>query len=173
MGKQGGSVLHSVLSDDQLRTKYNFRVITRNTQSAAAKDIASNPRVDVVQADMNDIASLSSALDGVYAVFAVTNFWEHMNAELEEQQGKNIIDAAVGAGVRLFIWSGVADIISTSNGSITTAQHFNSKAAIEKYLRATQPRSTNVVCVHLRVYMHTLLDMFVVPTAARPRLRVP
>ena len=43
---------------------------------------------------MNDKASLEKALEGSHTVYAVTNYWEKMDAALEEQQGRNIADAA-------------------------------------------------------------------------------
>lgn len=46
------------------------------------------------QADMNDKASLQKAMEGSAAVYALTNYWEKMDADLELQQGKNLADAA-------------------------------------------------------------------------------
>ena len=40
-------------------------------------------------------ATLVEAFRGAYAVFAVTNYWEKMDTNLEIQQGKNLADAAV------------------------------------------------------------------------------
>ena len=48
----------------------------------------------LLKADINDKASIIKAISGSYAVFAVTNYWEHLDMELEIQQGKNIADAA-------------------------------------------------------------------------------
>lgn len=46
------------------------------------------------QADLNNPSTLSAALKGAYAVFAVTNFWEGKTADAEVKQGKAIADAA-------------------------------------------------------------------------------
>ena len=46
------------------------------------------------QADLDDKASLVKAMQGSYAVFGVTNYWEHIDAESEVRQGKNLADAA-------------------------------------------------------------------------------
>lgn len=35
------------------------------------------------------------AFQGAYAAFAVTNYWDKMDMELEIQQGKNLADAAL------------------------------------------------------------------------------
>lgn len=44
---------------------------------------------------MNSKESLEKALKGAYAVFAVTNYWEKMDEELELNQGKLIADVAL------------------------------------------------------------------------------
>ena len=43
---------------------------------------------------MDDKASLRNALKGAYAVFSVTNFWDHMDPERERTQGINVADVA-------------------------------------------------------------------------------
>ena len=62
------------------------------------------------QADMDDKASLVSAMTNADAVFAVTNYWADMNAEHEVQQGKNLVDAAKETGVKHFILSSLYNI---------------------------------------------------------------
>lgn len=57
-----------------------------------------------------DKKTLVDAISGAEAVFAVTNYWETMNAELEVKQGKNLVDAAKEAGTELFIWSSLYDV---------------------------------------------------------------
>lgn len=44
---------------------------------------------------MNSKESLEQALKGAYAVFAVTNYWEKMDEELEIRQGKLVADVAL------------------------------------------------------------------------------
>lgn len=46
------------------------------------------------QATLDDKDSLKKVLEGAYAVFAVTNFWEHMDAEREKKQGINVAEVA-------------------------------------------------------------------------------
>lgn len=49
-------------------------------------------------------------MSGAEAVFAVTNYWESMNADLEVSQGKAVVDAAKAAGTKHFIWSSLYDV---------------------------------------------------------------
>lgn len=44
---------------------------------------------------MNSKESLETSLKGAYAVFAVTNYWEKMDEELEMKQGKLIADVSL------------------------------------------------------------------------------
>jgi hypothetical protein len=43
---------------------------------------------------MNDTASLIKAMEGAYAVYAMTDYWNTMDMNGELQQGKNLADAA-------------------------------------------------------------------------------
>lgn len=43
---------------------------------------------------MDDSVSLKAALQGAYAVFLVTNYWETLSADVERKQGKNVADVA-------------------------------------------------------------------------------
>nr|CDI54585.1 conserved hypothetical protein [Melanopsichium pennsylvanicum 4] len=71
--------------------------ITRDTCKPAAQELAKQG-VDVVFADLDDLASLQKALDGSYGVFAVTNFWEANDGAKETRQGRNIVDASISTG---------------------------------------------------------------------------
>ena len=54
-------------------------------------------------------------------MYAVTNFWEKMNAELEIQQGKNIADVAKEVGVQHYIWSSLLNV--TERQCISSMAH--------------------------------------------------
>lgn len=104
-GKQGGSVLTSILSDPHARAHFKLRGITRDTTKAASKAL-SGKGVEMLPADLGDMQALGRAFEGAYAVFAVTDYWGKMDSELEIQQGKNAADAAK-VGIQLsFIFQG-------------------------------------------------------------------
>src|SRR5688572_32683807 len=63
----------------------------------------------MVQANLDDVESLKKAFAGAYAVYGVTNFWEHFSGEKEKAQAKNIAEAARAAGVKHVIWSTLED----------------------------------------------------------------
>ena len=45
-------------------------------------------------ADLNSKESVTQALKGAYAVFAVTDYWSTMDEKVEIQQGRNVADAS-------------------------------------------------------------------------------
>lgn len=92
-GNQGGSVINSLLSDSKTANEFKIRGITRDPSKANAKALEARG-VECVAGDTNDKESLKHAFQGAYAVFAVTNYWEKMDAELEYNQGKSIADLA-------------------------------------------------------------------------------
>lgn len=92
-GNQGGSVIKSILEDSNTAKEFKLRGITRDPSKPNAKALEAKG-VETVAADINSKEQIKAALEGAYAVFAVTNYWEKMDAQHEEQQGRNIADSA-------------------------------------------------------------------------------
>lgn len=90
-GNQGGSVIKSILNDPRTAKEFAIRGITRDPTKPNAKALEAKG-VECVAADINNEEQLKSALHGAHAVFAVTNYWEKMDAQLEIRQGKSIAD---------------------------------------------------------------------------------
>lgn len=105
-GSQGGGLVHAILNDPN--GGFAARAITRDPNKDKAKALAAKG-AEVVKADLDDVESLKKAFAGAYAVYGVTNFWEHFSAEKEKAQAKNIADAAKAAGVKHVIWSTLED----------------------------------------------------------------
>ncbi|KAF6820693.1 hscarg protein [Colletotrichum sojae] len=140
-GAQGGSVINIFLSDPKLKEEWAVRGVTRDTTKDSAKALAAKG-VEVVSADLSDKASLAAAVKGATAVFAVTNYWDKLDKDLETQQGKDIADASLEAGVQHFIFSSLLDINKLSKGVLPDVYHFDSKAAAEEYIRTLELPST-------------------------------
>lgn len=49
-------------------------------------------------------------MEGSAAVYAMTNYWEKLNMQLEIKQGKNLVEAAKAAKVEHFIFSSLLNI---------------------------------------------------------------
>jgi uncharacterized protein YbjT (DUF2867 family) len=166
-GNQGGSVVKYILQDKQLAKEYRIRGVTRDTTKKSAQDLAkqgvelvtvcflfllhcrsssyrrlkgisnANTHTRNDQADLNSTSSLSNALTGSHTVFLVTNYWETTDGELEYHQGKNVTDVAKEVGVSRIIFSSLLHVTEESKGRLTHVPHFDSKANIEKYIRAS------------------------------------
>ncbi|KAK0109493.1 hypothetical protein ONS95_002183 [Cadophora gregata] len=135
-GGQGGSVANTLLSDPKMTSEWSIRGITRDASKESSKKLASRG-VEVVTADLNSKESLLAAFKDAYAVFAVTNYWETLDHNLEIQQGKNLADAALESGVQHYIWSSLLNVNELTHGKLPHVHHFDSKAHIESYIRTT------------------------------------
>ncbi|KEZ45871.1 hypothetical protein SAPIO_CDS1236 [Scedosporium apiospermum] len=133
-GQQGGSLINYLIHHPEFSKTFRVRGITRDPSKQAAKDL-SEKGVEIVRADLSDPKTLAPALEGAYAVFAVTNYWDTGSHEAEEAQGKAVADAALAAGVSLIIWSSLPNITRVTGGRVTNFVHFDSKSRVEDYIR--------------------------------------
>lgn len=133
-GAQGGSVINSVLEHPKLSKFFKIRGITRDSSKPAAQAL-SKKGVEVVEANLDDKASLQKALTGAHSVFLVTNFWEKVSKDIEVQQGKNVADICKELDVQHLIWSGLPNVTIMTDGALRNVKHFDGKAEIEYYIR--------------------------------------
>ena len=148
-GAQGGSVARALLA----RGVFAVRALTRKTGSPAANALR-DLGAEIVQADLDDPASLAAALDGAYGVFGVTNFWEHFDKE--ETQGRNLVDAVKGANVQHFVFSTLPPVAKATGGALKSP-HFDLKAGHEDYARSLGIPAT---FVHVPFYYENFLYFF-------------
>jgi NAD(P)-dependent dehydrogenase (short-subunit alcohol dehydrogenase family) len=141
-GSQGGGVVNIM----KKTPGWKVRAITRNKNSDAAKKLAAEG-IEVVEADFEDEASLRKAFEGVRAVFAVTNWWEHLfqgksqdeAGEIEERQGMNIARAANSIDfLDHFIWSTTPSAKRKFNGKLLTP-HMDYKANVDARIKSELP----------------------------------
>ena len=90
-GKQGGALVRALGG-----AGFRLRAMTRKPESDAARALAARG-VEVVRGDLDDEASLSRPLEGVWGMFAVQNTWE-AGVEKEETQGKRFARVAARRG---------------------------------------------------------------------------
>ena len=122
-GHQGGAVFR------KLRDRgFPVRAFTRDPERAEAGRLVGHG-AEVMRGDLDDPASITRALDGVYGVFSVQAHSE-LGAEAELRQGKNLIDAARRSRVTQFVYSSAARA-----DQHTGIPFFESKAQIEEHLR--------------------------------------
>jgi uncharacterized protein YbjT (DUF2867 family) len=139
-GQQGGSVINYVLNDPELSQEYKIRAITRNVGSEKAKQL--KEKVEVVQGDMLDKASIETALTGAHTIFAMTIHSFRPDAfEVEYNSSKIIADAAVDKGANYLIFSTLPPVKEISGGKYTKVLPFDAKAKAEQYIRGLDIKS--------------------------------
>ena len=122
-GRQGGAVIRHMVPKG-----WKLRALTFRADSAAIQRLTSQG-IEVVKGDLEDAASLERAVQGVYGVYSVQDFWA-VGAKREVQQGKNMADAAKKPGVQHFVYSSVGG--AERNSGI---DHWESKWQVENYIR--------------------------------------
>lgn len=129
-GQQGGAVTR------HLRQRgYPVRAVTRDPDKAAARALV-GAGVAVVRGDMDDLDSLRAAMDGMWGVYSVQQFWG-TGVEGEVRQGKLVVDAARRSRISHFVYSSVGGAERR-----TGIPHFESKFQVEEHLRASGLRHT-------------------------------
>ncbi|KAF2684382.1 NAD(P)-binding protein [Lentithecium fluviatile CBS 122367] len=145
-GKQGGSVVQALRDSD-----FEILAVTRNANSPAAIKLANlSANIKPLQGDLADASAIferakmltSNPIWGVYSVQAKPVG----DPTVEATQGKNLIDAAIAAGVQFFVYSSVDRGGAKSSSDPTPVVHWANKHRIEKYLEdkaaGTQMRYT-------------------------------
>lgn len=138
-GAQGGGLAKAILQDP--KSEFAVRVITRNTESDKAKELAAMG-AEVVSADVDDKASMVRALQGAYGAFFVTFFWSHFSPETEGKHARDMAYAAKEAGIQHAIWSTLEDTrrwVPLDDNRMPTLQgkyivpHFDGKGESDHY----------------------------------------
>jgi len=121
-GAQGSSVLRSL--SQNTTTPFTLRGTTRNSSSASSKTLLKQvPRLDLVQADGWDKASMVAAFRGSKGAFVNTNsddsvFDDPSETRTEVDLGKIVVEAAIEAGVEILVYSGATSATKTSGGKV-------------------------------------------------------
>lgn len=123
-GKQGGATARYLL-----KAGVQVRALTRKPNSNSAKALR-ELGMEVVQGNLNDVHSLDQAMQGVYGVFSVTNFWEMGTGKKEVIQNKNLTDCAQKHRVQHFVLASIARCDDNPN-----LAHFVTKYECEKYIQ--------------------------------------
>ncbi|KAF5712237.1 transcription factor [Fusarium globosum] len=127
--KQGGAVIDNILSNSP-DSSFNIITVTRDTSSRKAQALAANPKISVVEGDLDNVGAIFAKAGPVWGVYSV-----QINSDAEEQQGKAVINAAVQHGVQHFVYSsGDRGGPERSPNNPTYVKNFAAKYAIEKHL---------------------------------------
>src|SRR4051812_10807257 len=104
-GQQGGAVISSLSSLDN--TSFTIYALTRDVTSPSALRLASRyPSVRLVAGTYDDPNAIFSACKApISSVFAVQGPNRH--PEIEERNGKDLIDGAILHGVKVYVQTSV------------------------------------------------------------------
>lgn len=175
----------SSVADTYLNTPgWKVRGVSRNISSEKSKAWQSKG-VEMVEGDLNDVQSLSSAFDGATVVFGVTDFWTIFQDpesqkkkkagqditeycfEVELQQGKNLADAAAAVPtLHRYLYSSMANASKWSNGKFRTLYHMDSKALAVDYANSLSGLKGKFSQVQAPIY-YNLLWEWGLPTTPR------
>ncbi|GAP82783.1 hypothetical protein SAMD00023353_0103170 [Rosellinia necatrix] len=150
-GNQGSSVARTFAS----LPNWHIRAITRQPQSEKANELA-DLGCEIVQADLEDVASLSRAFEGAHAIFLNTDFWAAFRAsslagddpeksskigfDTEVLHGKNAVLAASGvSSLERLVYSALGPMNAASGGKYPTSYHWETKAAIVNHIEKEHP----------------------------------
>jgi len=150
-GAQGGSLARAILEDRN--GPFAVRAITRDASSEKARALSA-AGAEVVEADVNDKASLVRSFTGAHGAFCVTFFWEHFSPDREMDNARTMAEAAKETGVAHVIWSTLEDTrrwISLDDDRMPTLQgrfkvpHFDAKGEADAYFRDLGVPTTNLL----------------------------
>lgn len=138
-GQQGGSVTKALL-----KSGWRVRALVRNLHSDKALALQSYG-VELVKGDLNDLQTIREAMNRAYGVFSVQpssgqGAMYGVSDDDEVRYGIQIADIAVESGVHHLVYSSADAIRDTPTGM----GHFDSKARIEKHVRAL-PINTTII----------------------------
>jgi uncharacterized protein YbjT (DUF2867 family) len=138
-GAQGGGLVRAILADPT--GGFAARAITRDTTTEKARALA-KMGAEVVEASVDDEASLTRAFQGAYGAYCVTFFWDHYSPEKETAEARNMAQAAKAAGLQHVIWSTLEDVrqfVPLSDDRMPTLKgrykvpHFDGKGESNKF----------------------------------------
>ncbi|KAL7938769.1 hypothetical protein V8C35DRAFT_87850 [Trichoderma chlorosporum] len=137
-GKQGGAAIRALLSRN---ADFKLLAVTRDKTSPSAQKLASlSSKITLLQGDLNDTDAIfgqakevsNSPPWGVFSIQAPK--FGASGAAAEQAQGISLIDSALKAGVKHFVYSSVDRHGDKSINNPTNVPHFISKHNIEHHL---------------------------------------
>jgi uncharacterized protein YbjT (DUF2867 family) len=158
-GQQGGATARHLISRG-----WHVRALTRDPTSEAACALSSAGAM-LVAADFDDPLSLSTAFEGVHAVFSAQP--SGRSAADEIRRGCAVADAAVAAGVEHFVFASVG---GAERGSGVPT--FEAKWAVEQHIAAVRlPATILRPTAFMENFIHFRLRDGALHTSTEPDVR--
>ncbi|KAF2188606.1 NAD(P)-binding protein [Zopfia rhizophila CBS 207.26] len=142
-GKQGGAVIKALAGSG-----FEILALTRNPSSPSAQKLSQrSSNVKLLQGDLDNPTAIfhnsqEVTSNPIWGVFSVQVNVVGSGGKTEEQQGKALIDAALAANVKFFIYTSVDRGGPRSSSNPTPVPHFAAKHNIEKHLEQKAANSS-------------------------------
>jgi nucleoside-diphosphate-sugar epimerase len=137
-GHQGGAVINALLDSSEAPKNFTLIALTRNIHSSAATALeAKSSAMKLIEGNLNEPEAIFiRAATQIWGVFSVQNpMGRGASVEIEERQGKALVDAAIKHNVKHFVYASVDRHGARSDTDPTHVPHFTSKYRVEKYLQ--------------------------------------
>ncbi|MBN2532725.1 MAG: NmrA/HSCARG family protein [Spirochaetales bacterium] len=148
-GTQGGAVVNALL-----KKRHKVKALTRHPDSEKVLALESKG-VTIIKGSFDEKETLNTNLKGLDGIFIMSTPYER-GVEAEVRQGRNIIDAAINAGVRHIVFSSVANADKN-----TGIPHFESKYQLEQYL--SQQRTVPFSIIAPAFFFDNFITPFLLP----------
>lgn len=167
-GKQGNAVLQALLANPP-PFDYEILALTRKAKSPSAQRLASNPKVKVIEGNLDNVPAIFEAAGGKGSVWGVFSMQLPSMKKLKEgvvdrevTQGCALFDGAVANGAKHFVYSGVDRGGEKSFDNHTPIPHFRTKCDVELHIR-DKVKETDLTWTILRpvAFMDNLAPNFI------------
>jgi uncharacterized protein YbjT (DUF2867 family) len=142
-GQQGGAVARALVGAGT-----PVHALVRDPDAGRARALA-ELGVQLVRGDLDEPASLKSALDGARGLFSVQMpDLANLRGDTELRRARNLAAAAAAAGVRQVVHtsaSGVTRLVDESRWGSSLAHVFRTKTSAEEAIREIAARSTTIL----------------------------
>jgi uncharacterized protein YbjT (DUF2867 family) len=140
-----------------LRQGYSVRALVRNPDTNRAREIATWKGAELHVVDYTDQKSISRAFQEVWGVYAYTHFFLALEERyLERREGEIMVDSAIEAGVKYFIWSSAPDAAALTQGHLMVPE-FTDHARVEQYIRSKNNVSTQFIFMYNGLFFQNLM----------------
>jgi uncharacterized protein YbjT (DUF2867 family) len=137
-GNQGSATIAGLLAQPNA-SEFSILAVTRTPSSESAQRLQKKyPAIKLISGNLDSPNDLfTTAGVPVWGIFSVQVFFGGgASIETEERQGKALVDSALEHDVKMFVYSSVDRGGSSSDTISSGVPHFESKAQIEKHLKA-------------------------------------
>ena len=130
-GKQGGALINALVASPP-NPPFHLVALTRKARAPRAPALAQRPKVSTLEGDLDDCNAIFNGQDSFHGVFSVTT--PIKSEEIEERQGKALVDAAAANGVKHFVFTSAERGVNGDTDP-TPVPHFQSKFNVEQHLK--------------------------------------